>query len=135
MLTDIEMTPYEEIGGETTVRKLIEAFYTRVEKDTLLKPLFPSDFTEIKQKQMAFITQFFGGPMLYTKTYGAPMLRLRHQPFPITTKHRDAWLKCMDEAMTEIGLSGPLRNYLFQRLTGTAHHMVNTTDEEIEFGG
>lgn len=126
---------FEAAGGEETFRKLVAAFYLRVSADPDLSPLFPTDFTEIREKQYAFLTQFFGGPALYAKTYGPPMLRARHLPFPVTKRRVEAWLNCMSKAMDETGLKGELRDFMFERLTLTAHHMMNTEEEgELEHG-
>ncbi|WDM02839.1 globin [Alicyclobacillus cycloheptanicus] len=122
-------TIYDIAGGEATIHALVDHFYTRVAEDPLLKPLFPDDFTEIRQKQKAFLTQFFGGPALYAKQYGAPMMRYRHLRFPITRAHAQAWLHCMSGAMDDIGLQGELRRVMFERLAMTAAHMVNTPED------
>lgn len=121
-------TPYDRIGGADTVRRLVDAFYTRVAVDPDLAPIFPPDLTEVREKQYLFLTQFFGGPPLYTEAHGAPMLRARHLPRPITLRRAEAWLRCMAAAMDEVGLEGPVREFLFARLTGTAHHMVNKAE-------
>lgn len=121
--------PYEAIGGEQTVAKLVDAFYKRVAEHPDLAPIFPKDFTEVRRKQFAFLTQFFGGPPLFSEQYGPPMLRRRHLPHPITPKRAQAWLECMAQAMDEAGIHGPMREFLFTRLTITAHHMVNRDDE------
>ena len=128
-MSNAPTTVYEAAGGTETFQKLVTAFYLRVAKDPDLSPLFPEDFTEIREKQYAFLTQFFGGPALYSRTYGAPMLRARHMPFPVTKRRVIAWLRCMSEAMDEIGLAGELRDFMFERLTLTAHHMMNTSEE------
>jgi len=121
-------TPYESIGGAETLRKLVEAFYRRVKADPDLAPLFPEDMTQIKEKQYKFLTQFLGGPSLYTDEFGPPRLRMRHLPFPITLKRAKAWLNCMAQAMDEIGLEGPTRDQFFHRLVLTAEHMINTEE-------
>lgn len=123
-----EGTPYEAIGGEATVARLVDAFYRRVARHPDLAPIFPKDLTETRHKQFAFLTQFFGGPPLYSQQYGPPNLRRRHLPFPITPKRVEAWLGCMAEAMDEAGIQGPVRDLLFARLTATAHHMANTPE-------
>lgn len=122
--------PYAHIGGAATVRKLVEAFYGRVVNDPDLAPLFPDDIRPVMEKQYGFLTQFFGGPPLYTERYGHPMLRARHLPFAITPRRAEAWLRCMAEAMDEVGISGDVRAYLIERLRQTAYHMVNTLDED-----
>lgn len=115
--------------GEETLHKLVDAFYRRVAEHPDLKPIFPEDLTETARKQKQFLTQFLGGPPLYTQEHGHPRLRMRHLPFPITPKRARFWLDCMAQAMDEVGLTGEIREEFFARLTLTAHHMVNTPDE------
>ncbi|WP_332689165.1 globin [Halalkalibacter lacteus] len=117
-------TPYEAIG-EDVLSLLVDTFYQKVSDHPELAPLFPDDLTETARKQKQFLTQFLGGPSLYTEEHGHPMLRARHMPFTITPKHAQAWLSCMESAMDEVGLKGLIREYMIERLTMTAHHMVN----------
>ncbi|EJY55493.1 globin [Alicyclobacillus hesperidum URH17-3-68] len=128
------LTVYEAIGGEATMRKLVESFYDKVAADTLLRPLFPPTFDDVKERQFWFLTQLFGGPRLYTERRGQPMLRARHLPFPITTRHAQAWLRCMASAMADADIPTPAREAMLQRLTATAYHMVNTELEEEHKG-
>lgn len=121
-----DKTPYELIGGAPTVAKLVDAFYSRVARHPDLIPIFPEDLTETREKQYAFLTQFFGGPPLFSQTYGPPMLRRRHLPHEITPRRAASWLECLDEAMDEAEITGPIRDFLFHRLSVTANHMVNT---------
>ncbi|MBX5436173.1 MAG: globin [Alicyclobacillaceae bacterium] len=123
-------TLYELIGGAPTVAKLVDAFYRRVVQHPGLRPLFPEDITPVRNKQFRFLTQFFGGPRLYSEVYGPPMLRARHLPHPITPKRAEEWLECMAGALEEAGITGPLRDFIFERLTHTARHMVNTPDPQ-----
>lgn len=129
MQTDPDQTPYELIGGAETVRNLVNAFYARVAQDPDLSPIFPDDFTEVKEKQYMFLTQFLGGPHLYSQVHGHPMLRKRHLPFPITPRRAKAWLACMSGAMDDIRLQGPVRDFIFARLSQVARHMVNQPDD------
>ncbi|MEX1031532.1 MAG: globin [Paenibacillaceae bacterium] len=125
-------TLYEAIGGEQTVQKLVDAFYPRVEKDPDLAPLFQHGIQEIMRKQFLFLTQFLGGEPLYSNEFGPPQMRFRHLPFEITPTRRIAWLKCMREAMDEIGMEGLARDYFYERLTQVASIMVNTNEEDNE---
>lgn len=124
-----QTTPYEAIGGAPTVAKLVDAFYKRVAQHPDLIPIFPDDLGPVAEKQFAFLTQFFGGPPLFSQEFGPPRMRARHLPHAITPKRAKAWLACMDEAMDEAGLTGPMRDFLFDRITQTAYHMVNQEDE------
>ncbi|UOF90575.1 globin [Fodinisporobacter ferrooxydans] len=122
-------TPYEAIGGAETIGKLVDAFYKRVIEHPDLKPIFPEDIMPVRDKQYLFLTQFFGGPHLYSDKYGNPMMRARHLPFPITPKRAEAWLSCMTKALDEAGIEGSMKEFMFARLKQTAYHMVNTPDE------
>ena len=126
----LEETPYELMGGAKTIQRLVDVFYAHVAAHPELKPIFPEDLTETKDKQYKFLTQFFGGPPLYSQERGHPMLRARHMPFPITPKRAEAWLSCMNKALDTIGLEQELRDYVFQRLMQTAYHMVNHAPKE-----
>ncbi|MGG3707586.1 MULTISPECIES: globin [Heyndrickxia] len=127
-MVEKKTVPYEIIGGEKLGR-LVDAFYKRVAKHPDLIPIFPDDLTEVARKQKQFLTQFLGGPPLYTKEHGHPMLRARHLPHEITPKRAKAWLSCMSAAMDETGIDGEFRDFFFQRLVLTAQHMVNTSDD------
>lgn len=62
-------SPYEAIGGEQVVSKLVDAFYERVAKHPDLAPIFPKDLTETARKQKQFLTQYLGGfTALYSRT-------------------------------------------------------------------
>ncbi|WP_059104002.1 globin [Shouchella shacheensis] len=123
--SDRTVTPYEALGGEAVLSKLVHTFYSHVAVHQDLHDLFPDDLTETARKQIQFLTQFLGGPALYTEEHGHPRLKARHLPFVITPTQAEAWLSCMERAMDEVGLQGEIRDYMFERLKLTAHHMVN----------
>ncbi|KYC97255.1 globin [Heyndrickxia sporothermodurans] len=127
-MVEKRIVPYEVIG-EKTLHQLVDAFYSRVAKHPDLIPIFPKDLSEVAKKQKMFLTQYLGGPQLYTNAYGHPMMRARHLPHEITPKRAKAWLSCMSEAMDEVNLEGTIREEFFSRLVLTARHMVNTPDE------
>lgn len=128
-MTEPMKTPYELAGGSTFITELVEAFYAKVSKHPDLSPIFPDDLSETIRKQKQFLTQFLGGPTLFSDEHGHPMLRARHMNFEITPKRADAWLSCMKEAMDEIGFEDTiLREQIYSRLTQTAYHMVNHSE-------
>ncbi len=130
-MTRKPIIPYEEIGPET-LSKLVDAFYEKVAVHPLLKPIFPDDLTETARKQKQFLTQYLGGPNIYSQEHGHPMLRARHIPFPITPDRAQAWLECMAVAMDEVGFEGKIRDDFYNRLVLTAHHMTNRPNHEEE---
>ena len=66
-------------GGSPAFRRLIDAFYNRVESDDLLSPLFPGG---VHEKHRAHVTtwwiEVFGGPARYTDELGGYERMLAH---------------------------------------------------------
>lgn len=122
---------YEEIGPEA-IDELVNAFYPKVYSDPNLIPIFDLvDIHEIMRKQRMFLTQFTGGPPLYSEEFGRPAMRYRHLPHEITPTRARSWLRCMKEAFEETGLDKlPAGEEFYQRLTQVAGIMVNTEDSE-----
>ncbi|MFA9555802.1 globin [Evansella sp. AB-rgal1] len=122
-----EKTPYEILGKEK-LSSLVDTFYELVAKDPELSLIFPDDLHETARKQKQFLTQFLGGPPLYTTEHGHPMLRARHMPFTITPSRANAWMLCMNEAMEHTNIKEPLRSQILSRLSYTAKHMINSQE-------
>lgn len=111
--------------GESTIRELVSNFYELVFEHPQLAPLFNTDKEIIKEKQRLFLTQFFGGPPLYSAEYGHPKLRARHLPHPIGTAEAEAWLACMSIAITKLNVDSVLKEELMKRFIPTAMFMIN----------
>ena len=120
-----ERTLYELVGGEEIFRRLVDAFYARVEKDSLLRPLFPEELEAGKHWQFLFLSQFFGGPTTYAEERGHPRLRMRHFPFVIDQQARDHWLAHMLEAIDEAGIEEPMRSVMTDYFERASTHMIN----------
>src|SRR5690349_5491322 len=42
---------YEQLGGLETFRRLADAFYTRIENDPFLRPMFPKELSRPRERQ------------------------------------------------------------------------------------
>lgn len=120
----MDKTLYEQFG-EDNIKKLVEHFYDLVFEHPQLSPLFKTDKDLIKEKQFLFLTQFFGGPDLYSQRYGHPRLKARHLPHPIGKIEVEAWLQCMALAFTKIEAEESLKDMMFQKLVPPAFFMAN----------
>jgi hemoglobin len=116
---------YDRVGGEAWFLALIERFYDLVEKDPLLRPLYPDDLAEPRRHLAEFLVQRFGGPETYTATRGQPRLRMRHAPFAIGTPERDAWMEHMTEALRAGGLGAVDMEAMLRYFEDTATMLVN----------
>ena len=95
----MDETLYDEVGGEAFFERLVDAFYVSVETDDILRPMYPADLTDAKRHLVLFLVQYWGGPPTYMQERGHPRLRMRHEPFEITKRARDAWLLAMIKAL------------------------------------
>lgn len=121
-------TPYEMLGGDAGVRRLVDRFYdlmdTSPEAKTV-RALHASSLKASRDKLYLYLSYWTGGPATYVEQRGHPRLRMRHLPFTISTRERDEWLWCMDRALDEHHMPDWLREDLRQRLHGLADHMRN----------
>lgn len=119
-------TPYEELGGESVLRDLVNRFYDHIDADSpALRSMHPADDRNSRRNLFDFLSGWMGGPQLYAERKGHPRLRMRHLPFSIGQQEADEWLRCMRRAFDEVGVASPLREYLDVRLEQTAHHVRN----------
>lgn len=125
-----EFTLYNLVGGDATFQRLVDIFYTRVEADALLRPMFPDDLGPGKERQFLFLTQFFGGPARYNERRGRARLRLRHSPFAIDAEARDHWLGHMLHALDEVGIEEPMRGIMRTYLERASAMLINTESPE-----
>jgi hemoglobin len=105
---DDESVPslFDWAGGEPAFRRLIDAFYDRVERDELLSPLFPDGVPEPHRAHVTtWWAEVFGGPATYTETLGgyAAMLA-HHRDLHITPKQRFRFASLMSLAADDAGL-------------------------------
>jgi hemoglobin len=124
-----EQTPYQRLGGEAAVRRLVARFYELMEQlpeAQLIRAMHPQDLSSSGDKLFKFLSGWLGGPPLFEQEYGHPRLRARHLPFTIGDAERDAWMQCMIQAIEEQGIEDPLlKLQLLQALQGLADHMRN----------
>lgn len=132
-----QITFYEAVGGEETFRRLIHRFYAAVATDPVLRPLYPEeDLSGAEERLRLFLIQYWGGPRTYGERRGHPRLRMRHAPFRIGERERDAWLSRMREALDTLELPAQADQTLWRYLVGAAHSMVNVEpDDDRDTGG
>jgi hemoglobin len=120
---------FERIGGRPVIERIVQEFYDRVERDPELRPLFPEDLTQGREKQALFLEQWLGGEPRYSALYGHPRLRIRHFPFVIDERAAGRWLRLMGEAFRAAGVGEQEIMEVFAGLGPLAKHMINAQDD------
>ena len=119
---------YDMLGGEAPIRRLVDSFYAKIERDDVLRPMFPDDLETSKQRQFMFLVQYFGGPDDYSQERGHPRLRRRHFPFPIDKEARDRWLKHMLAAIDDAAIPEPARSTMREYFERASAFLINRHD-------
>ena len=86
--------------GEENIFAMLSDFYNQLEASEI-RGMFPRDMERASRKSAAFFVGLLGGPPLYHKKYGNPMMRARHLPFPIDEAARQVWLACFDAVLAD----------------------------------
>ncbi len=119
-------TLYDEIGQERLFQ-MIDRFYDTLFTTSSIKNLFDeAQHESIRTKQKMFLSQFLGGPDLYSQEYGHPKMKLRHMPHKITNEAKDEWLRCMKLAIDSMEFENNLGEALYNCFPQVASHMVNS---------
>lgn len=103
----------DALGGAEGCRRLSAEFYTRVQDDAVLRPLFPGKNLRCATEQFAaFLIQFLGGDENQAQDRWWLSLRESHARFKIGPAERRAWLKHMDAALKAVPLDESARREL-----------------------
>src|SRR4051794_5108699 len=72
-------TPYEQLGGDAGVRKLVDRFYDLIDtapEAATIRALHARSLRPAREKLYLYLTTWTGGPPVYTERYGHPRLRM-----------------------------------------------------------
>ncbi len=125
LILQVMETLYQRIGPEQ-LALLVERFYGHVFASPVISHLFKTDKAGIIEKQRMFLTQFLGGPQLYSERFGHPKMRMRHLPHAIDATAMEEWLRCMKLAVESLDISDDLKTALYNCFPPLAKHMVNS---------
>lgn len=133
-----QVTMFERIGGAVIIDRLVETFYARMDalpEAKRIRAMHAPDLSEVKRDLKRYLTEWTGGPKLYSPEKGHPRMRQRHMRFPIGTAERDAWLLCMRGALEENVSDAPAREELFIAMAKLADWMRNKEDNPHDTHG
>lgn len=112
------LTPFDALGGEAGVRRLVDAFYDIMDSDpaaTELRRMHQEDLSLIRARLSDWLCAWMGGPPLYAERHpGRPCIMSAHAPFAIGAAAADQWMSCMSQALDQIQAPAPWRGLLEQ---------------------
>ena len=123
---------YELMGGTASCRRLSVAFYARVEKDPLLRPLFPGkSFKCAIDAFTAFLAQFLGGPGEDAQGRWWLSLHESHMRFKIGQAERAAWMRNMVQAFDDVRIGEQVRAGLLALFERSSAYLVNHGEKPV----
>lgn len=110
-----DKTPYELIGGEEAVRRIVDRFYDIMDsapQAAKIRAMHAADLAPMRERLFEFLSGWLGGPPLYFQRPDAKCIATAHRSFDIGEAERDAWMMCMRGALRDCGVSEDLRKLL-----------------------
>ena len=97
-----ERTPYELIGGDAAVRRLVDAFYdlmASADSAQELREMHARDLGPMREKLYDFLSGWLGGPPRYFERADRQCMTSVHAQYVIGARERDQWLTLMRQAL------------------------------------
>jgi hemoglobin len=126
--SDVAISMFERIGGSATIDRLVDRFYDRMDtlpEAQIIRAMHAANLGAIRDVLKRYLTEWTGGPKLYSVEKGHPRLRQRHIGFAIGDAERDAWMLCMRGALEETVVDTAARQDLDKAFSGLADWMRN----------
>lgn len=112
-------TSYQAAGGFEGLVELVDHFYDAMEtlpEAAKIRGMHHQDLTESRDKLARFLSGWLGGPKRYSEKYGSIRIPKAHAHMGIGTAERDAWLACMEKALTYMDYTPEFKQYLMEQL-------------------
>nr|WP_272926892.1 globin [Photobacterium halotolerans] len=112
------------VGGEAGIRKLADAFCQCMETQpelAVIRARYPDDLTDYRETLATFLLSWIRGEApLYTKSNGRRYLNTNRRRVRLNSAEKDAWLRCMQQALDTQPLSEVFKRYIMVQLTLSA---------------
>jgi hemoglobin len=97
---------HEWAGGDPAIRRFMDCFYDRVERDDLLSPYFPGGVHEAHRAHVAaWWSEVFRGPPSYTEELGGyENMLAHHRGLAITLEERHRFVSLLSLAADDADL-------------------------------
>lgn len=112
---EVKKSPYDMVGGEVMVRRIVDRFYDVMDIDPAaasLRKMHGKDLGPMRDRLFAFLSGWLGGPQLYFQLPDRKCIVSVHKPYAIGVEERDQWMMCIRKAMEDCGVDKETRDLL-----------------------
>lgn len=130
-------TSFQTAGGVEGIRALVDDFYDEMQSQPFAQSIFamhPKDNATSRDKLTRFLCGWMGGENLYREKYGAINIPRDHSHLAIGEAERDAWLRCMKNALIKQNYPEDFKAYLLQQLAMPAERIRAVSQARIQNG-
>jgi hemoglobin len=98
-------TLYTWAGGTPIIEHLTQVFYSYVQQDALLQPIFAQMSPDHPQHVAVWLGEIFGGPRRYSEQFGGHQHMVsKHLGRHLTEEQRSRWMQLLLKAADDVGL-------------------------------
>ena len=111
---------YRAAGELSGIQQLVDNFYDLMDslpESKVIRSLHKDDLDDARKKLTYFLSGWLGGPKLYQQHFGGISIPGFHRKFNIGYAEKDAWLLCMEKAISKQPYSAEFSSYLLYQLS------------------
>jgi hemoglobin len=108
-------SPFERLGGEAAIRRIVERFYDVMETDPAaarIRAMHAADLSVMRSKLADWMIGALGGPPLYAQRPDRGCMGSVHKAFPIGEEDVEEWMYCLRKAWADENVDLGLRELL-----------------------
>jgi hemoglobin len=111
---------FRAAGGSDGIRAVVSRFYEYMDELTQardVRAMHAADLHEVREKLIAFLCAWLGGPNEYRARFGPISIPGFHARFAIDEAERDAWLQCMASAVADQAWDASFKTYFMRAIS------------------
>ncbi|HKT75610.1 MAG TPA: group II truncated hemoglobin [Sphingobium sp.] len=120
-------SPFDAIGGEDAVRRLVDRFYDLMDGDPAyqaLRHLHAPDLAPMRRSLTGFLTGWLGGPRHWFDANPGRCMMSLHAPIAIDKPVADQWVAAMGQALRDTAVDPALADQIAAAFARMATNMV-----------
>jgi len=125
---------YRAAGERAGITRLVDAFYRIMDElpeAQTIRRMHPADLAVSRDKLSRFLCGWLNGPKLFSQKYGPIKIPKAHAHLRVGPAERDAWLLCMERAITEQDFTPEFGEYLLRELRVPAERIVEVSRDPL----
>jgi len=120
-------TPFEVIGGDLKVHRIVERFYDLMESDLAyadLRRLHAPDLEPMRISLAGFLTGWLGGPRTWLEANSGRCMMTMHATVPVSAATAAQWTHAMARSLKEAEIDPSMETLINQAFANMARNMA-----------